>query len=252
MIKESFDWNIIIAITSVLALILSQLPPVFSSKRSKLKFEIYNSVSIFHNIGYPTLSFPIKISNIGGRNIYINDIKAKIYRNDKLLTTLPCHTFSLSSDMSKYALLSTINLKRSKEWDYVVHLNNFPNNSDDVAIRTARSKIKKSLHKYPNQMNSMYHMNNNLSQRPTIPEETLKPLYDIFEREFIWMPGDYTLDVFIETSNKKTDISKKYQFSLFDIDTEVLSSVKDDYKYGDVILWNSNKHTPVYLQFKEI
>ena len=73
----------------------------------------------------------------------------------------------------------------------------------------------------------------------------------MFEEKFIWSPGEYEVTIFVKTTNDKANVSKKYRFTIFESDSYELSKVKNSYKSGDGINWDSGNHQGVIVELIE-
>jgi len=73
----------------------------------------------------------------------------------------------------------------------------------------------------------------------------------MFSQKFVWHPGEYKVEISVLTSNKIANIKRNYRLTLFESDSAELIKVRDDYKYGDGINWDSGKHPGVIVQIVE-
>ena len=76
-----------------------------------------------------------------------------------------------------------------------------------------------------------------------VGSDFLKPFNEIFEKKFIWLPGDYTIKIEIETNYSKANTIKQYRFTIFESMTESFNKHKEGYPSGAGIYWDS----PLYL-----
>jgi hypothetical protein len=79
----------------------------------------------------------------------------------------------------------------------------------------------------------------------------LPALDKLFDEKFIWLPGEYELNISVWTSDSKVNANQKYRFTLFESDSTDLSNVKADFKYGDGVYYDSGNHTGVIVQIVE-
>src|SRR5689334_23252996 len=88
------DWNFWTAIIALLALILSQLQPLHLLFRSaKLEMELYSRIHIHHKVGNPQIQMHLIIINVGGKDLRIKGITAKVKRDSKDLVDLPAQNY---------------------------------------------------------------------------------------------------------------------------------------------------------------
>lgn len=109
------NWSFWAVIVSIVALALSQLPPVHVLlKKAKIDFELYSKVSITHKVGNPNLQLHTIIRNVGGKKILIKGIRAKISRDGNELTTLPGQYFLQDPSDKNTVLLTTSPMKSGR------------------------------------------------------------------------------------------------------------------------------------------
>jgi len=69
------NWSFWAVFVSVIAIALSQMPPVYLwFRRAKLDLEPYSRIHIAHRVGNPTIQLHLILSNIGGREIKVKNI----------------------------------------------------------------------------------------------------------------------------------------------------------------------------------
>lgn len=113
-----FDWKAIIAL---LALILSQLPPVRQLfKGKKLRMSIADVVQFTHYFGNTNLSLWIDLENVGAKTITIKRINCFLRRQEQTLQVLTARTFWLTESLSRekpiQLPLPEIGLKPGERW----------------------------------------------------------------------------------------------------------------------------------------
>jgi hypothetical protein len=77
--------------------------------------------------------------------------------------------------------------------------------------------------------------------------EYVEPFMDVFNEMFVWLPGEYTLDLKIQVESGKSAFGKRYRFTLFESDSEELKSHTDDFKYGGGLSYNVDRHVGIYV-----
>jgi len=73
----------------------------------------------------------------------------------------------------------------------------------------------------------------------------------MFDENFIWKAEEYDIKISVITSNDRANINRNYRFTLFESESEELIKVKEDYKYGDGIHWDSGKYTGIIIPITE-
>ena len=133
-------------------------------------------------------------------------------------------------------LFTSFSLKPKEGWAHIVNFLNYSVREDEKKYRGAESKLREDIIE-----------KKKLPQNKDVVVETttelVAPFIAMFNERFVWNSGEYEISISVITSNGRANISKHYRFTLFESDSIELSKVKDDYKYGDGINWDSGKHT---------
>ena len=78
-----------------------------------------------------------------------------------------------------------------------------------------------------------------------------EPFFEFFDAKFNWHPGEYVMQVWVDTEPKEASVRKSYRFTLFESDSEDLVEYKDHYKYGDGIYYMLPDHIGVPVPITE-
>ena len=240
------DWSFWAVAIAALALILSQFSPIHKLiGRAKLTLELYSRMHVTHKIGNPNLQLHVIVSNVGGRSVRVKGFTAKLKRDGKDITALPAQGY-LQESIDKNAILFTgFRLKSKEEWSHTVNFFNHFSRTEEKRYRTAELALKSDIiekRKLPENKDRLV---------VEADAKYVPPLDKLFEEKFIWFPGEYELEISVVTSDKKVTAEQKYRFTLFESDSADLSKVKDDYKYGDGICWDSGNYSGVIVQIAE-
>ena len=131
---------------SVLALILSQLPPVHRwFRRSRLDLEVHPRIVLSHKVGNPNVQFHLIISNSGGRDVRITDMSLKMTREDSVSFDLPAKNYYLSSDLKTSLLMTPFRLRPEQDWSHHVDFLEYFNRADDRRYRDLESALRSDI-----------------------------------------------------------------------------------------------------------
>lgn len=241
-----FNWTFWAVVIAALALLLSQLPPLHMLlKRAKLDVELYSRIHTTHKVGNPNLQLHLILSNVGGKTIKIKGITSAIKRDGNQIAILPAQNY-LQNPNDKMSLLFTrISLKPKEEWAHLVNFLNYFSRSDEKKYRDGESKLKADI----------FEKRNDPQNKDKVVEADAQyaaVFRAMFDEKFMWYPGEYEIQVDVDTEPKRAKVVKSYRFTLFESDSEELSKFKDDYKHGDGIYWWSDKHPGVIMQLREV
>jgi hypothetical protein len=243
----SSDWKFWSFLVALLALILSQIPPVhILLRKAKLDVEIYSRVFINHLVGDPSINIHLILRNIGGRNLRIKSITANLYRDDKLVMTLPAknYTGKENTNSNMNLLLTRFDIPAGEEWSHSTNFLNFFDRNDERKFREAEINLKKELVRVK-------------TSAPAVPlaeasEEFIKPFNDMLDSKFNWLAGDYILEIDVRTIMDNVSVKKKYRFTVFESNSDDLKNHSKGYPSGDGIYWWSNNYKGTNLEVEEM
>jgi len=240
------DWTFWAVVVAVLALILSQLPPIHQILRSgKLTMELYSRVSIMHKIGNPNVQLHFLLSNIGGRTSRVKSVSLTLRRDKKEVAVLPAQTYLQEPGDTSPLLFTSFSIKPKEEWAHIVAFLNFFARADEKKYRAAELVLKsdiltkRALPKYKDQV-------------VETDDEKVRPFVEMFDEKFIWHPGEYEMQVRVESPARKVLVERWYRFTLFESDSTALTATKVAFKKGDGIYWDSGDHPGVIVQITEV
>jgi len=239
------NWAFWAVVVAAIAIVLSQLPPIHTLvRRAKVEMELYSRIHITHKVGNPNVQLHIILTNVGGRSARIKGITLSLKRDGKDVVALPAQNYLQNLDDKTTVLLTSFALKSKEEWAHIVSFLNYFSRSDEKRYRSAEVLLK-----------------NDISEKMKLPENKdrlveaegkhVSGFISMLDEKFVWFSGEYELRVSVEASDKKASASKNYRFTLFESDSGELLRVKDDYKLGDGIYWDSGNHPGVIVQIGE-
>lgn len=238
------DWKFWSALIALLALILSQLPPIYVFiRRAKLDLEVHSRIFITHKVGNPNLQIHLILRNVGGRVVRIKKMNANILRDNKKVMSLPAQTYVASPKDNQLILLTSFDLKPQTEWSHLVSFLNYFDRSDEKLYREAEIKLKNEISR---------RIDKSGEKNPVVaPPEIVEPFNKLLESNFKWFAGDYLLEIVIETDTLRANVSRKYRFTIFESQTESLMDHKKGYPSGDTIFWESAYYVGQSIEVEE-
>lgn len=242
------NWSFWAVVVAAIAVFLSQIPPINELiKKAKLDLEVYSKISITHKIGNPNLQLHIILSNIGGRNVRVNDITVSISRDGNHLTTLPAQNYLQNQNDPSTLLFTTFSLKPNQEWAHIINLLNFFNREDEKEYQSIEGSMLINYREIVKGLDADADKNH-----IEHPQNLINKAFDFYNSRQIWKSGEYRMKVNIQTSNHIADISKTYRFTLFESHEEQLKLITEHYKFGGGIWWHPERvQTNVILQITE-
>jgi hypothetical protein len=230
------NWEFWTAIVAATALILSQIPPIYQLvRRAKLTMEVYPKVAIGHKVGYPNMQLGIILSNTGGRQAKVKKITMTVLREGTVVATLPAQLYSPETEPTKQILFAGFKIKpnedRTHNFNFVMDLQrNQDRELQDKTLALMNDVVSKRA-KEPNKDNTV-----------EADLVNVQALHEIMNRAFIWIAGEYVMNIRIESKDAKLYVERTFRFTLYESDSNQLRDFESRYKYGEGIYFGSEKH----------
>lgn len=236
------DWQFWSALGSVTAIVLSQLPPMkLWFRPSRLDLEVHSRVQITHKIGNPNLCLFVSINNSGGRTIQVRSIEIVLSRDSTMIASLPAQNYFENTASQTAILFVPFTLKPGDTWAHPAVFLNLFDRAREKLYRTSELALKKDIQKKINARPSD-------DKSAVVAEpELISPFISIFDKLFIWEPGEYVMELSLNTKPENSALSEKYRFTLYESDSLELKSHIDDYKFGGGISYDINSHAGVFI-----
>ncbi|OMO21250.1 hypothetical protein [Vibrio lentus] len=238
-------WSATIAL---IALVLSQLPPIHKLLRSgKLELDVYEKVGVTHMLGNPNLQLHVILNNTGGKPVSIIGIDASIKQGNRDICSITGRNYIKTPDKSGQVLLTKFKLIPGDEWS---HLTNFYNEFSQHDEKKCKSFIKRTRDD----------ISQKIEQRPVeqkglveVSESLVNEMYDFSTSHNIWETGEYQLELNVRCFEPRHNISKSFRFTLYESDSDELKEQIEAYKYGEGICYTPNdKNLWIFVRLDEI
>ncbi|WP_338802529.1 hypothetical protein V9L13_11195 [Pseudomonas sp. RSB 5.4] len=227
------DWKFWSLVVSVLAVILSQLPPIHLLLRPRrLEVEVHSRVQLTHRVGNPNLGLVVGITNSGGRSLRIRSMHLDLVRDGQPLVTLHAQAYFETPSSTSTVLLVPFFLKPGDSWAHAVtFFNNFERQVDKAYradLARLRTDIRKKIDAQPPDKREL------VEAEP----QMIAPFSELFRKLFIWETGEYMFTLSVIAAPGSASYTKKYRFTLYESDTEELRQQAERYKYGAGIAYD--------------
>lgn len=223
------DWQFWSALVALVALVLSQLPPIIPRFFSgKLEVQVYGRLFLDHFLGNPTAQLLIAVENVGGRTIKVHGISIKMRRGIENFV-LQGQNYLETQASETTVLLSPFKLSANREWKHIVNFNTELAMVEEKATKALISKVKGDLRKRRNSRTPEELKSNAMvDATPALTAEAMT----IFDRRFKWEPGEYELDLEIEAEPSVGSYSGPFRFTLWESDSSDLKAQTINYSRG--------------------
>jgi hypothetical protein len=143
-----YDWQFWSAVVAVLAVILSQVPPIrlwFRPRR--LEVEVHSRLQITHKVGNPNVGMFVSVRNTGGRELRIKSLKLALIRDGLHLSPLPAQNYFENPSSTSSVLFVPFSLKPSETWAHGVNFLNFFDRAAEKLYRERESALAMDIRK---------------------------------------------------------------------------------------------------------
>ena len=240
------DWTFWTVVASFVAIVLSQLPPVHLLLRPKrLEVEVHSRIQITHKIGNPNVCLHVRVGNTGGRELRIRALQLNLSRDNKPLLSLPAQNYFETPSAQSSVLFVPFSLKPGEHWSHIVNFLNFFDRATEKLYRESESNLASDI-RQKIQAKVVD------DKRLVIAEPSLvTPFTQLFNKLFIWEPGEYVVELVVEAQPGSASYTKKYRFTLYESDTAELRRHIEDYPSGGGIYYNVDRHVGVFVLLSE-
>jgi len=234
------DWQFWSVLIAALAIVLSQLPPVHLLLRPKrLEVEVHSRIQIAHKVGNPNVGMFVSVRNTGGRDLRIRSLQTSVSRDGVSIGVFPAQNYYETPSSKTSVLFIPFSLKPGEAWDHGTNFLTWFDRSTEKLFREGQAALIKDIR---NKINARAKD----SDQPVIADpELIKPFLELFNRLFIWTPGEYVVNLEVLAEPKSASFSKKYRFTLYESDSTELKSHIEDYKFGGGISYEVDHHVAI-------
>jgi len=232
--------KILNAVIAVLAVILSQLPPVRQMlKGKKVRIAVADPMQISHVFGNTNMSLWLDLENIGGKTISIAQITCLLARQGRT-QSLTAKTYwlteRLGSDKPLELPFPEIVLKPGERWSGYIHLWD-----TEAWAKAIERRVKSLISKIKDDISKKVAIHN--TEMATVPQadrplveadpKLVQEACDIVKELRSLEASDYELLVAAFDNPKRSPLKTLgFHFTLFEGDIDDIFEDIEDYRYG--------------------
>ena len=236
-----YDWTFWTAVVALLALVLSQLPPLYVLfSPGRLELEAFDRIQVTHWMGKPNAVLHIILMNTGGHGIKVKSLSLAFKPENGDEFTLQGRGYFQSPADQSAVLLTSFRLSALGEWKHIVNFFAPSSRTEERELDQIKSAIR-----------------NNIVPRKALPgnrdvfleatPDLVTPAHNFFRREFRWNPGEYEVTLHIRAEPERASIERKFRITIFESDTAQLRDYTACYKYGAGVYYTDTDLVPVFL-----
>jgi len=240
------DWQFWAAVVAGLALILSQLPPVVLWFRPRrLEVEVHSRIQVTHKVGNPNVGMFVSVRNTGGRELRIRSLRIVLARDNSPLANLAAQNYFESPSSQSSVLFVPFTLKPGDTWAHGTNFHNLFDRATEKLYREAEFKLGADIRR---KLDAKAEDDKNAV---VAEPDLVTPFMNLFDKLFIWQPGEYVAELIVEEEPGSASFSRKYRFTLYESDSSELRAHIEDYKFGGGVSYNIDKHAGVFVPLSQ-
>jgi len=244
------DWTFWAAVVAVLALVLSQLPPVrVLLRRTRLSMQPYDRLNVTHWLGNPNVNLHIQLLNTGGRTVRVRSLTLELSTDEGVKLSLPAQTFSRADGTPGTFLFVPFGLEPDKEWANFVGFFAPFNMTDE---RTSKQLIKELKSDIGVKLRDLSQEARDQKELVEGQAACVAKLQEFFRNHNKWGPGEYTATLKVQCTPDRGSQVRKFRFTLFEADVQELEERACRYKYGAGVYFAEPDQTEVYPRIKDL
>jgi len=241
------DWTFWQGLVALLALVLSQLPPLTTYFRpGRLKADFPSKVLITHTFGNSNVNLLVGLRNVGALDVRVKSLWIMVRRAGAEAFRLDAHNFENPGDPKSYFLVP-FTVRANENWVRHYHFYREFDRDIDKQVREGRLAIGRQIRERRAGMDT-----NDLSL-VKVDDDLWKPFKIIFDRLFQWQAGEYEVVLHVEADSAKASLTKSLRFVLFEGDIDQLKDHVQEYATGGAgIQWSGERALAVFPTITEV
>lgn len=235
------DWTFWSAFAAVAALVLSLYPYlIMLFRKPRIEIEVQSKIAINHKVGNPNIWMFVSIRNAGGKKIKLKSLSINLRRGE-FQWNLPSPTYFETTSSQSPVLFIPRELQPGDYWEHGSNFIREVERNMEQNYRKAESLLRAEIN------NKRAALPPNSSVIVSAESNLVAPFLKIFDERFIWLPGEYLMELNVTTIPSSASHIVKYRFTLFDSDTDELKNHIDGYKFGAGIYYHEPSHNALFI-----
>jgi len=244
------DWIFWTAVVAMLALVLSQLPPLrVLLRRTRLNIQLFDRLNVTDSLGNPNVNLFIQLINMGGRSIRVLRMHLEFEADDRTKFVLPAQRLSRPDKADTYLLFTPFNLRPDDEWSHFVNFFEPFSMNDERIVKQATKDLRSDIEDKIERRRKLAGDQNGLMEAES---KFVDKFQEFYKSHYKWRPGEYTAHLRIECTPKRATQIYTFRFTLFESDIQELDERTTRYKYGAGVYFPDHQATEVYPRIRNL
>jgi hypothetical protein len=249
--KSSFltDPNVWSAAIALLALFLSQLPPlkdIFSGTRVKLS--LTDRFTVGHYLGNLFILSLVTFENQGTRKVTIQKLHGLLIDSSGNVQPMPGQQYILpptkSGENPPELLFAGLSLKADERWSETVRFFRSFSEDEEDKVNDLASKMRKDISKKPPAAGPPW---------PEVDPQLVTEAVDFFGRQFRLTKGNYQFIIAAASEKEEILAVQGVEFTIYENSVAALKSATEDYKFGAGVYYpSSNPSIYIYPRLRQL
>jgi len=225
------DPNFYVALVAILALILSQFPPLLPRlRRARLTLLPFRRIVLYHFLGNPNCNLFMLLENKGGRTVTVDGIMLGFSKDKKNALTLPAQSYWQDLATQVEYPLTRFNLEPGQTWAHMVHCFEEFNREDERRVSDFVNAIRQDIDGQTQAEEAGGQQQQKVAQAAHVDRAM-----QFFRDHFRYEVGEYVLTIHVQCSPASAFSPSTHRLTLFESDVETMRRQPERFKYGDGI-----------------
>ncbi|EMN0830375.1 hypothetical protein R8H71_003193 [Providencia rettgeri] len=233
-------WTAITGLAAFASLFITITPRLCSwISKKKPNVSIPTICTVGHFFGNPDFFLFVDIENDSQRDLKIESISISITSPSREVKTIKAYAyFGNTQQDQNFKAFVPLTIKKGTTWSNNIRFYTPEPGNNEKTLKIITKKFKEAISK-AREVNNTNGLINCFDY-----DAELEPMASkLYENSKYWMEGQYLVTLDIETGNPKTNIQRKLNFNLLQIDVLTLEDLfMVDMKFGTGILMHPKNH----------
>jgi hypothetical protein len=238
LISESF-WTAASAIAALIALVLSQFPPIrtyFGNKKPLLTTA--PTLGISHYLGAPNIQLYINIENESPKPLKVKKISMMVERYGEQAVELQAYTVFEKIDSNIQKIFTPFTIRPETDWGNNISFYTPFVGDKEQKIKEIQYNIRNSINKKRDYRQATDKNNLNVTNQLLIADDSyVTDALEFYNENRFWETRDYSIKLKIITDSPETSVELDFTFFLNSIENNELDIIADRYKYGATLMF---------------
>jgi hypothetical protein len=230
-----------IALCAILALVLSQFPPLpHTLRRARLKLTPFRRMVVYHSLGNPNCNLFLIIENTGGRTVAIDGITIDFVKDGRALFTLPAQGYWPALDAKSEFPFTQFQLGGGEIWARMVHFYEEFSHEDERRAAEFINAIKKDIIDQVQAERDRGEKPEDRGHFLVAEEAHVAKAVEFFREHFRYQVGEYEITIQVQTALQPATANVRYRMTLFESAIDTMRRQADRFKYGDGVYFHTD------------